>query len=70
MICFMLTHHKSCDKIHIDTTQMLQMNGGNAMKMRLDTRKIYLAMAEKGMTATEIAKADLVKAIRKFTIRN
>lgn len=32
------------------------MNGGNAMKMRLDTRKIYLAMAEKGMTATEIAK--------------
>ena len=32
------------------------MNGGNTMKMRLDTRKIYLAMAEKGMTATEIAK--------------
>ena len=32
------------------------MNGGNAMKMRLDTRKIYLAMAEKGMTAIEIAK--------------
>ena len=32
------------------------MNGGNAMKMRLDTKKIYLAMAEKGMTATEIAK--------------
>ena len=32
------------------------MNGGNAMKMRLDTRKIYLAMAEKGLTATEIAK--------------
>ena len=26
------------------------------MKMRLDTRKIYLAMTEKGMTATEIAK--------------
>ena len=26
------------------------------MKMRLDTRKIYLAMAEKGMTAIEIAK--------------
>ena len=26
------------------------------MKMRLDARKIYLAMAEKGMTATEIAK--------------
>lgn len=32
------------------------MNGGNAMKMRLDTRKIYLAMAEKGLTATEIDK--------------
>ena len=27
------------------------------MKIRLDTRKIYLAMAEKGITATEIAKA-------------
>lgn len=26
------------------------------MKMRLDTKKIYLAMAEKGITATEIAK--------------
>lgn len=26
------------------------------MKIRLDTRKIYLAMAEKGLTATEIAK--------------
>lgn len=26
------------------------------MKMRLDTRKICLEMAEKGMTATEIAK--------------
>ena len=26
------------------------------MKMRLDTRKIYLAMAERGITATEIAK--------------
>lgn len=26
------------------------------MKMRLDTRKIYLAMAERGLTATEIAK--------------
>ena len=25
------------------------------MKMRLDTKKIYLAMAEKGITATEIA---------------
>ena len=25
------------------------------MKMRLDTKKIYLAMAEKGLTATEIA---------------
>lgn len=27
------------------------------MKMRLDTKKIYLAMAEKGLTATDIAKA-------------
>lgn len=26
------------------------------MKMRLDTKKIYLAMVEKGLTATEIAK--------------
>lgn len=26
------------------------------MKIRLDTRKIYLAMVEKGITATEIAK--------------
>lgn len=26
------------------------------MKMRLDTKKIYLAMAEKGLTVTEIAK--------------
>ena len=26
------------------------------MKIKLDTKKIYLAMAEKGMTATEIAK--------------
>lgn len=26
------------------------------MKMRLDTKKIYLAMAEKGLTITEIAK--------------
>ena len=26
------------------------------MKMRLDTKKIYLAMAEKGMAATEIAR--------------
>ena len=26
------------------------------MKIRLDTKKIYLAMAEKGMTATEIAR--------------
>lgn len=30
--------------------------GGNAMKMKLDTKKIYFAMAEKGLTATEIAK--------------
>lgn len=27
------------------------------MKIRLDTKKIYLAMAEKGLTVTEIAKA-------------
>lgn len=26
------------------------------MKIKLDTRKIYLAMAEKGLTITEIAK--------------
>jgi Helix-turn-helix. len=26
------------------------------MKMRLDTKKIYLAMAERGITATEIAR--------------
>lgn len=31
-------------------------NGGETMKIRLDTKKIYLAMAEKGLTATEIAK--------------
>lgn len=56
MICFVLTQHKSCDKIQVDTTKMLLVNGGNAMKMRLDTKKIYLAMAGKGLTATEIAK--------------
>ena len=27
------------------------------MKIKLDTKKIYLAMAEKGTTVTEIAKA-------------
>lgn len=26
------------------------------MKIKLDTKKIYLAMAEKGITATDIAK--------------
>ncbi len=26
------------------------------MKLKLDTRKIYLAMAERGITATEIAQ--------------
>ncbi len=26
------------------------------MKLKLDTKKIYLAMAEKGITATDIAK--------------
>lgn len=29
---------------------------GEIMKLRLDTKKIYLAMAEKGLTITEIAK--------------
>lgn len=27
------------------------------MKIKLDTKKIYLAMAEKGITATQIAKS-------------
>lgn len=27
------------------------------MKIKLDTKKIYIAMAEKGLTVTEIAKA-------------
>ena len=27
------------------------------MKLKLDTKKIYLAMAEKGITVTEIARA-------------
>lgn len=27
------------------------------MKIKLDTKKIYLAMAEKGLTVTEIAKS-------------
>ncbi len=27
------------------------------MRIKLDTKKIYLAMAEKGLTATDIAKA-------------
>ena len=27
------------------------------MKIKLNTKKIYLAMAEKGLTATEIARA-------------
>lgn len=27
------------------------------MKIKLDTKKIYLAMAEKGLTITEIAKS-------------
>ncbi len=30
------------------------------MKMKLDTRKIYFAMAEKGLTITEIAKQGAV----------
>lgn len=30
------------------------------MKMKLDTRKIYFAMAERGLTITEIAKQGAV----------
>ena len=30
------------------------------MKLKLDTRKIYLAMAERGITAGEIAKSGSV----------
>lgn len=30
------------------------------MKIKLDTKKIYLAMAERGITATEIAKQGAV----------
>lgn len=33
------------------------MGKGENMKIKLDTKKIYLAMAEKGTTVTEIAKA-------------
>lgn len=29
---------------------------GGKMKLKLDTKKIYLAMAERGITATEIAR--------------
>lgn len=32
------------------------MKRGEIVKIKLDARKIYLAMAEKGITATEIAK--------------
>lgn len=32
------------------------MKRGESMKIKLDTKKIYFAMAEKGITATEIAK--------------
>lgn len=35
---------------------VIRKKGGNTVKMRLDTKKIYLAMAGKGLTATEIAK--------------
>lgn len=46
-----------CDIVFIqDKTCEVKENGGRTMKMRLDKRKIYLAMAEKGLTATEIAK--------------
>ena len=30
------------------------------MKLKLDTKKIYLAMAERGITATEIARQSAV----------
>lgn len=32
------------------------MKRGEIVKIKLDTKKIYLAMAEKGITVTEIAK--------------
>ena len=32
------------------------MKGVNKMTIKLDTKKIYIAMAEKGLTMTEIAK--------------
>ena len=34
----------------------IEYRGGENMKLKLDTRKIYLAMAEKGINATEIAR--------------
>ena len=34
----------------------MNIKKGEHMKIKLDTKKIYLAMAEKGLTATEIAK--------------
>lgn len=47
MLKFKITQPKCCEQ-----KQEVVVN----MKMRLDTRKIYLAMAERGLTATEIAK--------------
>lgn len=47
MLKFKITQLKCCEQ-----KQEVVVN----MKMRLDTRKIYLAMAERGLTATEIAK--------------
>jgi Helix-turn-helix. len=35
----------------------MNIKKGEHMKIKLDTKKIYLAMAEKGTTVTEIAKA-------------
>ncbi len=32
------------------------MKGSENMRIKLNTKKIYLAMAEKGLTATDIAK--------------
>lgn len=32
-------------------------NGGEILKIKLDTKKIYFKMAEKGISATDIAKS-------------
>lgn len=38
------------------TTKIGFWKGEHHMKLKLDTKKIYFAMAERGITATEIAK--------------